>query len=297
MPVPSLEVTWALIAVTIVFLVLAFGIIAMVALHSRKIREAEGRFRHLFDKVFDAIVLLDENYHIIDVNEATCRLLGQPKEVLVTLPLERLVSQEKWPFLYMELIKSLKSRIDFLGETKLINVEGKSISAEVGITCLELKGTTLLLASIRDIGATRQARDALEKKNATLTDVLTHLEEEKMKYRSEVALAIDQVIMPELQGLLNGHDTASMTHYNALKESLEELAYSSGGMLLRYGKLSPREIEICNMIRSGASSKIIAETLSISPQTVKKHRERIRRKLVISNKDINLSTYLKKQNN
>ena len=297
MPVPSLEVTWALIAATIVFLVMAVGIITMVALHSRKIREAERRFRHLFEKVFDAIILLDENYYIIDVNEATCKLLGRHKEELVTLPLERLVSPEKWPFLYMEFIRSLKSRIDYLGETELIDVEGKNISAEVGVTCLELKGKMLLLASIRDIGATRQAKDALEKKNATLTDVLTHLEEEKMKYRSEVALAIDHVIMPELQGLLDGNDIASITHYRALKESLEELAYSSGGMLLRYGKLSPREIEICNMIKSGASSKIIAETLRISPQTVKKHRERIRRKLVISNKDINLSTYLKKQNN
>jgi PAS domain S-box-containing protein len=297
MPVPSLEVTWALFAATLVFTALASGIIAMIALHSRKIREAEARFRHLFEKVFDAIILLDENYRIIDVNEATCRLLGRPKEELVTLPLESLIPQEKWPFLYMEFIKSLKSRLDYLGETELIDVAGKSISAEVGVTCLELKGTMLLLASIRDIGATRQARDALEKKNTTLTDVLTHLEEEKMKYRSEVALAIDHVIMPELQDLLNGNDIASMTHYKALKESLEELAYSSGGMLLRYGKLSPREIEICNMIKSGASSKSIAEILSISPQTVKKHRERIRRKLVISNKDINLSTYLKKQNN
>ncbi|MCP4580121.1 MAG: helix-turn-helix transcriptional regulator [candidate division Zixibacteria bacterium] len=65
-------------------------------------------------------------------------------------------------------------------------------------------------------------------------------------------------------------------------------------ILEAYDKLSPREIEICSMIKNGATSKEIAETLSISVLTVNKHRERIRKKLVISNKGINLTSFLKK---
>ena len=61
----------------------------------------------------------------------------------------------------------------------------------------------------------------------------------------------------------------------------------------RYSRLTPRELNICELIRSGKSSKQIASNLNISLGTVNKHREQIRRKLGISNKEINLGTYLK----
>jgi len=60
-------------------------------------------------------------------------------------------------------------------------------------------------------------------------------------------------------------------------------------------KLTPKEIEICNMIGGGLASKEIADFLSVSYQTVEKHRKDIRKKLGISNKKINLATYLQKR--
>ncbi len=63
-------------------------------------------------------------------------------------------------------------------------------------------------------------------------------------------------------------------------------------MIDNYPKLSPREREICNLIKGGATSKEIAASLSISLATVRKHRELIRRKLGLTNKDINLLSYL-----
>ena len=58
-------------------------------------------------------------------------------------------------------------------------------------------------------------------------------------------------------------------------------------------KLSDRELEVCNMIKQGFSSKQIADMLHTSTQTVLKQRKMIRRKLRISGKKINLSSYLK----
>jgi len=57
--------------------------------------------------------------------------------------------------------------------------------------------------------------------------------------------------------------------------------------------LSPREGEICNMIRNGMSSKEIAGALDISLHTVLKQRQRIRKKLGISNDQANLASYLR----
>lgn len=57
--------------------------------------------------------------------------------------------------------------------------------------------------------------------------------------------------------------------------------------------MSPRESEICSMVKNGLTSKDIARTLGISTQTVLKQRKHIRKKLGINNSPINLTSYLK----
>jgi DNA-binding CsgD family transcriptional regulator len=53
------------------------------------------------------------------------------------------------------------------------------------------------------------------------------------------------------------------------------------------------QIEICNMIKNGITSKEIASLLNISLGTTERHRNNIRKKLDIVNKDINLSSVLR----
>jgi DNA-binding CsgD family transcriptional regulator len=56
--------------------------------------------------------------------------------------------------------------------------------------------------------------------------------------------------------------------------------------------LTPVEVQTCNMIKNGLSTKEIAKLRGISPATVSRHREHIRKKLGITNKKVNLATYL-----
>jgi DNA-binding CsgD family transcriptional regulator len=99
--------------------------------------------------------------------------------------------------------------------------------------------------------------------------------------------------MPALNRLARKDGTINRTYYSLLKNSLPELVTATGAMLQLHAKLSPREREICSMIRNGTSSKEIAAALSISLVTVHKHREVIRRKLGITNKNVNLTIFLK----
>jgi len=46
------------------------------------------------------------------------------------------------------------------------------------------------------------------------------------------------------------------------------------------------------MIRNGLRTKEIAQTRGVSSATINRHRENIRRKLKITNDDVNLATYL-----
>jgi DNA-binding CsgD family transcriptional regulator len=61
----------------------------------------------------------------------------------------------------------------------------------------------------------------------------------------------------------------------------------------RYSALTPREMELCVLLKGGLSSKQISQQLEVSLATVHKHREQIRRKLGFQHKRINLSSYLK----
>ena len=56
--------------------------------------------------------------------------------------------------------------------------------------------------------------------------------------------------------------------------------------------LTPTEINICNMIRSGLQTKEIAKIRGVSPATISRHREHIRRKLKIARSSTNLTTFL-----
>jgi DNA-binding CsgD family transcriptional regulator len=57
-------------------------------------------------------------------------------------------------------------------------------------------------------------------------------------------------------------------------------------------RLSPREMEVCRLIKNGMTSKEIAEALNLSLLTVYKYRELIRKKLRLVNDDTNLQSYL-----
>ncbi len=58
-------------------------------------------------------------------------------------------------------------------------------------------------------------------------------------------------------------------------------------------RLSPREHEVCRLIRGGSRGREISRELGISPKTVEHHRKNIRRKLNLSNRKINLASYLR----
>jgi len=71
------------------------------------------------------------------------------------------------------------------------------------------------------------------------------------------------------------------------------LAKDMDSFQANFGTLTARESEICELIKSGLSSKEISVKLNLSLLTVFKHREQIRKKLEITNKNIGLATYLR----
>ncbi len=136
-----------------------------------------------------------------------------------------------------------------------------------------------------------EQKTALAKKNVALQEILTQIEAEKKLVKENVAANVETLLLPALEKLrLTG---VSEKYVHLLKQNLHQLTASFGRRISeKNGKLTPKEIEICNMIRHGLTSKEIAGLLNTALGTVEIHRINIRKKLGIANQDINLASYL-----
>jgi DNA-binding NarL/FixJ family response regulator len=84
------------------------------------------------------------------------------------------------------------------------------------------------------------------------------------------------------------------TYLHVIRQNLEDVTSSfSSKVRDERVRLSPREVEICDLIRNGLSNKQIAELMRISLLTVERHRHNIRKKLGIDNGKVNLASYLR----
>ncbi|MBN1505325.1 MAG: hypothetical protein JW955_00680 [Sedimentisphaerales bacterium] len=136
-------------------------------------------------------------------------------------------------------------------------------------------------------------REALREANAALKAVLTRIEEEKLKIRRDIQANVEKVLMPIVYALLTEVPAPQRRYVELLRDNLMDVASPFINQLTdKFRALTPTEISVCNMIRTGLRSKEIAETRGVSTATVSRHRERIRRKLGLANADINLTTYL-----
>jgi PAS domain S-box-containing protein len=136
-------------------------------------------------------------------------------------------------------------------------------------------------------------RTELTEKNIALKQILDHIAREKEDYRRRLAQNLERALRPLLRKL-GSKASASGRDIEELEASLLALVdKESGSFQSRFDKLTPREKEICEMIVKGFSSKEISDSLIVSPATIHKHREQIRKKLGITNKSINLNSYLR----
>jgi DNA-binding NarL/FixJ family response regulator len=136
-------------------------------------------------------------------------------------------------------------------------------------------------------------RKALEEKNIALKEIMSHIEEEKADIRQRISESIDRSLLPVLNRMIDDPQNTNKSNLIIIKNSLKDLGALSGSTGQQYSRLTTREIEICNLIKADWTSKDIAKSLNISATTVHKHRETIRRKLGLTNKDINLKSYIK----
>ncbi len=139
---------------------------------------------------------------------------------------------------------------------------------------------------------------ALREKNVALKNILNQVDSERQELKSQIRSNVDRAVMPTLRLLKRKVDASTAEYVDLLDSNLRQITSPFVNRLeSSYSRLSPGEIDICNMIKNGLSSKEMAEIRGVSVQTISQQRKRIRRKLGIANKGVNLPALLKSLSN
>lgn len=138
----------------------------------------------------------------------------------------------------------------------------------------------------------QEQKISLEQKNMALKEILEQIEIEKKQIKDDVVVNIEKIVFPLVEKFkVKG---VSRKYINLLKQNLKSLTSSFGRKLIeKNAVLTPRELEICSMIKNGLTSKEISNLLNVSHRTIERHRLNIRKKVGIVNGGVNLTSFLR----
>lgn len=140
----------------------------------------------------------------------------------------------------------------------------------------------------------RRQTEKLTDVNQALRVILDQREMEKRSIERTMVTNLKRYVFPyldELDRLRIDKDVKSWV--NIIRTNIDQLiAPVSKRLSGAYLDLTPTEIKVADLIRQNKRTKFIAQRLNTSPSTVEKHRNKIRKKLDLLNKKVNLATYL-----
>lgn len=130
--------------------------------------------------------------------------------------------------------------------------------------------------------------------NKALQQIAAQARNDVVHFKSRVTGNVEELVLPLIGRLKEGPLTEDqMVSINVLESNLTQIMDSFvARMGTRERNLSPREMEVANLVRQGHSSKEIASILLTTRRAVEFHRDNIRKKLGIKKSRKNLRAFL-----
>ncbi|MCE5250367.1 PAS domain S-box protein [bacterium] len=275
-------------------------------LAEKAVRKSEEKYHRLTESINDIIYSIDAQGTITHLGPQILRY-GYSLDDALSRDFFEFVVPEDRESVMIDFQRSLTQGEEFPSQFRMRDKKGNIRWFEDnGMVQRDDHGNIVGLTGIlRDITDRKQAEEALkiseaklreqktelEQKNIALREIIGHIEIEKNTIKDDVITNVNEILIPFLNKLtLEGE---SNEYFILFRHMLENLTSSFGRKISEDTlKLTPREIEITALIESGLTTKEISKILNISAQTVEKHRKNIRKKLNITHKNVNLTTFL-----
>ncbi len=274
----------------------------------RELEKSERKYRDLFELASDIIYTVDTEGRITSANKRVEEITKYDRNELIGRLASDIITSIENGMDQIKFQKVLAEKMLDMLEVKMATKDGETRLGEMGIRPIEEEGKIIgVHCIVHDIterkkteemlreseGKLREQTASLEQKNVALKEILNQIELEKKRTKEDIFINVDKLLIPFLKKLRRKSGTFNGKWVDMIEHNLEELIVPFGRKISDKSiKLTPREVEISNMVKNGFSSKDISEFLNISLQTIERHRNNIRKKLGLVNKDINLRTYL-----
>jgi PAS domain S-box-containing protein len=273
------------------------------------LKESEERYRAVLEASPDPIVVYDMEGKCTYVNPSFTTLFGWTFEELSGKKLDY-VPEDNWPETQL-IIDTVQAGENFSGvESRRYTKDGNTldVSISAGIHVGRDRIPVGSVHILRDISRRKVAENALrqrgeelqtqarslEEVNTALKVLLKQREEDKGDLEEKVLSNVKELVLPYVAMLNNTRLDARQAGYvSIIESSLDDIVSPFLGKLSsKYLGLTPREIQIADLIKHGKTSKEIAELLNVSTRAVEFHRENLRRKLGLKNRSANLRSHL-----
>jgi PAS domain S-box-containing protein len=266
--------------------------------------ESKLKYQNLVESINDWVWEVNEKGKYTYVSPKIKDLLGYaPKEVLNKTPFDLMPKEEAKRV--REIFINAVNRHEPLNALENTNLhkDGHEVILETsGTPFYNLRGEFKGYRGIdRDITKRKKTeKELLEKKknledtNIALRVVLRESEITKDELEKNIHSNIKGLLLPYLTELESTPLTKDQKFFlDIIKETINEIISSfSRKLKIEFNDLTPREIQVANLIKQGRTTKEIAKLLSITSNAVDFHRRNLRIKFNIQGKKSNLRSYL-----
>jgi PAS domain S-box-containing protein len=134
----------------------------------------------------------------------------------------------------------------------------------------------------------------LEDANTALKVLLKHREDDKDELQENIVSNVKELIMPYIGKLRMVRSAKQQNAYlDVIENNLNNIISPFlRNVTLNHFNLTPREIEVANLVKDGKTTKDIGEILNLSTRAVEFHRDNIREKLGLKKTKSNLRSTL-----
>jgi len=270
-----------------------------------ELRKTTEQLKALMNATTDTVLLIDLKGNAVAATSVTARRFG--------ISLDQLLGTCTYDLMSPSLAKSRKAKADRViktGKPHRFEDERKGIIFDSTIyPVFDEQGTVAQLAIYgKDITKQVKTYRELEEKekdlaektsllqdaNIALKIMLQKSSENRKDVEEEILTVLKKRIVPYISKLKQCDLDKNMRDYvHMLESNLKDIVSPfSREWSFEYINLTPKEIEIANLIRENRTTKQISERLKVSPGTINYHRNNIRNKFEIKNKKRTLKSYL-----
>jgi PAS domain S-box-containing protein len=283
------------------------GIIKDITEHQQAdklLLESKFRYQNLIESTNDWVWEVDEDGRYTYVSPRIRDLMGyEPEEIVHKTPFDLMPPEEAKRV--REIFATAVARLEPISSLENTNLhkEGHPVILETsGAPFFDARGKFSGYRGIdRDITERKQTEnkllqqtEKLEETNIALRVILRESEITKDALEQNVLSNIKDLLLPYVTELGSRLlDEEQQFFLGIIKANINEITSSfSRKLKLEFHDLTPREIQVADLIKQGRTNKEIARLLNITASGVDYHRRNLRQKINIKGKKTNLRSHL-----